>query len=441
MIVQTMGVGNLRQLSAHKYSHFLFLFFAVSSLLLLSTQPAMAQFKIINVKNAPYFAKGDGVTDDSTAIQQAVNAATASPGSTVYFPNGTYFHATDIDVNANRTTLRGQNRAQTLLTGSKLAIHGSGATVNSLSTSTNALYEIVNATRVAVNNCTIAGRTTLTAVTDCKISNCEFVDRNYQDPALSINGCARVEVSASQLSDSTTTIFQPSAFLVTTANSNDITIRQSKFVISNGVATQLDFVNRALIENCNFENVNFSYQIVSYNSSDLTVRGNNFTQTRIPSHEGFGWFGSSCTNLFASNNRFSNLDFPMYWAGNSGQILGNSFQDNAYGPALFNNFTVNVSGNRIVRCQETGIYSVGLAGYGQTFSRNIMRDCGLRPSSEETVLYISSLGGGNQAILQNNLYSGNTQNLQYFIRCQIPAPPAVVRGNITTTMLQTRVGP
>lgn len=43
----------------------------------------------INVKSAPYNAKGDGVTDDSAAIQAAANAAQAASVA-LYFPAGTY---------------------------------------------------------------------------------------------------------------------------------------------------------------------------------------------------------------------------------------------------------------------------------------------------------------------------------------------------------------
>ncbi|MFA6003657.1 MAG: right-handed parallel beta-helix repeat-containing protein, partial [Elusimicrobiota bacterium] len=42
----------------------------------------------LNVKNAPYNAKGDGSTDDTAAIQAAINAVAA--GGTVYVPDGIY---------------------------------------------------------------------------------------------------------------------------------------------------------------------------------------------------------------------------------------------------------------------------------------------------------------------------------------------------------------
>jgi Pectate lyase superfamily protein len=42
----------------------------------------------IDVKAAPYLAKGDGTIDDTAAIQAAINAA--GPGGTVFFPPGRY---------------------------------------------------------------------------------------------------------------------------------------------------------------------------------------------------------------------------------------------------------------------------------------------------------------------------------------------------------------
>ena len=62
------------------------------------TRPAAAQFQPVvaaldctrlNVKRGPYYATGNGTTDDTTAIQNAINDA-QTQGKVVFFPAGTY---------------------------------------------------------------------------------------------------------------------------------------------------------------------------------------------------------------------------------------------------------------------------------------------------------------------------------------------------------------
>jgi polygalacturonase len=45
---------------------------------------------LFNVKDQPYNAAGNGVADDTTAIQNAINAANTAGGGRVYLPAGVY---------------------------------------------------------------------------------------------------------------------------------------------------------------------------------------------------------------------------------------------------------------------------------------------------------------------------------------------------------------
>lgn len=63
---------------------------------------------IVSVKD--YGAKGDGVTDDTAAIQAAI---TANAGKTIWFPSGTYLVSSGIVVPSN-TSLWGESRTATI---------------------------------------------------------------------------------------------------------------------------------------------------------------------------------------------------------------------------------------------------------------------------------------------------------------------------------------
>jgi hypothetical protein len=72
----------------------------------------------INVKEAAYGAVGDGTTDDTTAIQNAINAVPAT-GGTVFFPASTYKHTTALTI-PGHVRLKGTGRT-TILNGPGLS--------------------------------------------------------------------------------------------------------------------------------------------------------------------------------------------------------------------------------------------------------------------------------------------------------------------------------
>lgn len=67
---------------------------------------------IINVKSSTYGAVGDGVTDDTAAIQAAIDAAEAASSGTVFFPPGDYLISSPLIMDSGYVTLDGGNFAK-----------------------------------------------------------------------------------------------------------------------------------------------------------------------------------------------------------------------------------------------------------------------------------------------------------------------------------------
>ena len=55
----------------------------------------------INVKSAPYNATGDGVTDDTAALQSAIDGSYASGGGIVFLPKGIYMQSSTLTIYSN----------------------------------------------------------------------------------------------------------------------------------------------------------------------------------------------------------------------------------------------------------------------------------------------------------------------------------------------------
>jgi polygalacturonase len=72
----------------------------------------------INVRSYPYYAKGDGITDDTTSINNAIVYAHANGIGTVYFPAGTYM----IQGATGTDTYRGQGGGIKVLSNIRLVL-------------------------------------------------------------------------------------------------------------------------------------------------------------------------------------------------------------------------------------------------------------------------------------------------------------------------------
>ena len=87
------------------------------------TPPKPAATRFYNVKHAPYLAAGNGIADDTAAIQSALNAAGDAGGGTVFLPAGRYKIAGTLSVPTG-VELRGVNETLNVYTlGSRLEVY------------------------------------------------------------------------------------------------------------------------------------------------------------------------------------------------------------------------------------------------------------------------------------------------------------------------------
>lgn len=151
-------------------------------------------YPVINVQS--YGAKGDGTTDDTAAIQSALNAV-PSTGATVVLPAGTYIISSTLSIDKDGTVLTGVGAGSTLrVTGSALGIDvikiGNGSTTRA---------------HCAVRNLHIDAASQKTGGVGILMSKCFkiwlqnlLVEKQYR--SLEINNTTEVWLSDSDIRDS-----------------------------------------------------------------------------------------------------------------------------------------------------------------------------------------------------------------------------------------------
>jgi nitrous oxidase accessory protein NosD len=142
---------------------------------------------VVNVRHPDFGAAGDGVTDDTAAIQAAIDAAEAAGGGIVFFPAGDY-SITGLTVDDN-VRLTGTSDSVLVLTGATDAIHvtGSNVTIDHLAldltgaTADDAIYVETGQSRVYVGDLKITasaadatnrGRVRFTNTDDFSVTRC-----------------------------------------------------------------------------------------------------------------------------------------------------------------------------------------------------------------------------------------------------------------------------
>lgn len=112
-----------------------------------------AASNIIIVTSHPYNATGDGTTDDTTAIQSAIDAAAAAGGGTVFVPGGAVYRVTTLTVDSPDVELLlgpGAVLETTSVSGVTVGITGArssirGGTIRTVGVATGATHVLLSA--------------------------------------------------------------------------------------------------------------------------------------------------------------------------------------------------------------------------------------------------------------------------------------------------------
>lgn len=382
----------------------------------------------VNVKD--FGATGDGVTDDTSAVQDAIDSLAVS-GGVVNFPPGTYRIARTVGVN---------DRWGIKVTASNITLKGEQATLRRFDTaiSTYALaYPILF---IGTPDSDVAAATDGTVVTGIKFQGedvqhsvagshitdfrCSIVCKNTTNTLINGNTFKKIDSSAIDFEFPGYTDYANSVDFNKTKNYNVKVIGNSFYAEPHAVA------GRALIHSLELRGVdgaiisgNYFYWCDSSVGGETTY--NNFTDTEDDIYTGPGALGAIKRTgrdwTITGNNFFNASEHAAYISGMDVALTGNTFRTDE--PSICNTDPIKIRGRGIV------VDGNSISNYGQciginepsidvTVSGNVCRS---RGTSQGAVIDVNSDGLssyianrtflGTYLPMQNIAITGNTIQL------------------------------
>ena len=359
--------------------------------ILAPTPPPTPAPNTVNVRD--YGATGDGSTDDTAAIQNAINAARAS-GKGVLFPAGTYLHASNIVANSvalvgvgGATVLMASNSKATavVLTGMSPSIQNMVVSSTMASSGlqdtipTDATVLVTAAQYFVVQGITInqgAGRVGV-YIQQSAIGQVSSVSLNgtgsTKDLGVIVDGCGNTSLVGNLFLNEGTGI---------SLGGYSTFQNQSIAVISNNI----NALAYGIVANAMGTGINV---ILDIESNSIQIANTN--QKVMP--------------LFINNS-------ATYYV-----VLRNVMSGGIDGMTCFNppNYSGLIQENTIRNVTEWGaaIATTNSSGTIQ-FLGNQFGECGLSYPNSQVILAIAA-GGPDSIILMNNSYQGHANSLGYFM--------------------------
>lgn len=143
------------------------------------------KFSEVQISVKDFGAKGDGLTDDTAAIQAAINRVVALGGGTVYVPPGTYLVSSNLSWSTVGITFLGSSRLATVIQntntgGGVIVVSGGNSTIRNLtishsSTSSGTAILFIGGSFHVVDNVTASAHATCLSGTGSYIAlNCSL---------------------------------------------------------------------------------------------------------------------------------------------------------------------------------------------------------------------------------------------------------------------------
>ncbi|HEY9784451.1 MAG TPA: glycosyl hydrolase family 28-related protein [Candidatus Obscuribacterales bacterium] len=387
--------------------------------LFLTAQAAFAA--TVNVRD--FGAVGDGVTDDQTAIQNAINFAAATPGSTVLFPPGNYLHTGQLTVNGVNLVGKGATITAGAFSAS-IVLGATGSTLSGLiidaTVGASIGVHFNNATQFSMRNTVIAAK--FVNPLTVSFSSDGVIDGNQvgiNSPIVRNRILGMVGVNRVVISNNT--------FIGNATATNGIDLQGADNDISIVSNLFTDGLGGVRFLNVSGNNFNISKNIILraaasgislLNTNSITVEKNTIRGLDLDAFRGINVDGTT-------NCRIIKNDINQFTTGIQTQNCTN----------------ISMVKNTISRCGRQGISVISGAAAAGAFviNKNGLSDCGLSGATS-AVIEVGQDDFTSLAITGNS-YKGSTANLAFFIRCLVPIPPTVAFGNKTATLLPSQFGP
>ena len=308
-----------------------------------STTSSLTALGYVSVKQ--YGAVGDGVTDDSTAI----NNALASSNYSIYFPAGTYIINSRLTAYTSNKYIWSNGDATIKIasgvaTGfSAIAVRGSNVILKNLTIDGNLSAVPVSGDNSGISLEPNAGTLDRVSIDSCTLQN--FI--GYGIYSFSSGTLTNLKITNSRFINFTSAVaVPPGSIQLVTPDLSNITVTGCKFTNTTGCGIALRSQNgttvstNIIISNNIIENQNYLYTSIGceiWYGKNVAIVDNVFRQGRM----GVSLYNDPSTpgnTISITGNTFDTHSYYAIEAGNTNglTISGNSFDNFGYGVIFYN---------------------------------------------------------------------------------------------------------